>query len=88
MKKVCPGCGYNLHPEDGYYLGAMMVAFFLTSALTIPPVIYLKVTGAEDAVLIGYPFVQYLILGPLLTYYAKVIWAHVGYQAVLKDRSK
>lgn len=79
MKKICPSCGYNLHPENGYYLGAMMVAFFVNALLTIPPVIFLKVQGFEDRVLIAYPFIQYLILGPLLVYYAKVLWAHVGY---------
>lgn len=81
MKRVCPSCGYDLHPESGYYLGAMMVSFFIVSVLTIPPVIALKVLGADDFWIIAYPFLQYLILGPLLMHYAKIIWAHLGYRA-------
>ncbi len=80
MEKLCPECGYKISQESGYFLGAMMIGFFATSALTIPPMIYLKVSGADDWVIILYPFLQYLILGPLLTYYAKIIWTHVGYR--------
>jgi hypothetical protein len=59
----------------------MMVGFFATSALTIPPVVILKFSGADDATVLTYPFLQFMVLGPFLTHYAKVIWAHVGYKA-------
>lgn len=84
MQKVCPHCQYNLNPEPGYYLGAMMVSFFAIAVLTIPPVIILKLANVDDEILIAYPFIQYLILGPLLTHYAKVIWAHLGYNSAKK----
>jgi len=85
MQRVCPHCHYNLNPEPGYYLGAMMVSFFAIALLTIPPVIFLKVSGADDRLIIGYPFVQYLILGPVFTHYSKVIWAHLGYRSTKKE---
>jgi uncharacterized protein (DUF983 family) len=81
MEKECPICGYRINQESGYFLGAMMVGFLAASALTIPPVILLKVMGADDWVIIAYPFLQYAILGPLLIHYAKIIWVHAGYRA-------
>ncbi len=81
MEKACPHCGYDLRQEEGYFLGAMMIGFFATAALTIPPVLFLKFAGFEDSIIIAYPFLQYLVLGPLLTYYAKIAWVHVGYHA-------
>ncbi|RYZ62136.1 MAG: DUF983 domain-containing protein, partial [Proteobacteria bacterium] len=81
MQKVCPECGYDLHPESGYYLGAMMVGFLVTSLLTVPPMIILKLMNVDDAMIIAYPFIQYAVLGPLLIYYAKVLWVHIAYRA-------
>lgn len=84
MKKRCPNCDYDLHPENGYYLGAMMIGFVSISALTIPPVIILKVMNVDDTLLISYPLIQYLIVGPFILHYSKVIWAHLGYRAGYK----
>ncbi|MBC7386272.1 MAG: DUF983 domain-containing protein [Cryobacterium sp.] len=84
----CAHCDYDFNPESGFYLGAMMLGFLVTSILTIPPVIYLKVSGADDAWVLGYPFVQYLILGPLLTYYAKILWLHLSYRSGAKMDSR
>jgi uncharacterized protein (DUF983 family) len=89
MKRRCPKCDYDLHPESGYYLGAMMVGFLATTILTVPPMIVMKVMGVEDGILLSYPFFQYLVLGPLLIHYAKVIWVHIGYRATQKmDRKE
>jgi len=81
MHKACPKCGYDLNPESGYYLGAMMVGFLATSLLLVPPMITLKVLGVDDSIIIAFPFIQYGVIGPLLIYYAKVIWVHLAYRA-------
>ncbi len=80
MARRCSKCGYDLHPEDGYYLGSMMLGFVGAALLTIPPMLILKISGAEDRTLIIYPIVQYAILAPILMYYSRVIWAHVGFK--------
>jgi uncharacterized protein (DUF983 family) len=77
IRPRCPECGYDFHPEPGYYLGAMMVGFLATAILTVPPMIALKVAGADIAVVIGYPFVQFAVLGPLLLRYARILWLHL-----------
>lgn len=81
MARRCAVCSYDLHPENGYYLGAMMLGFLVTAMLTAPPLVALKLWGADDFVLVYYPFVQLVILGPVLMYYAKVIWVHLAYHA-------
>lgn len=81
MAKACPKCGYDLNPESGYYLGAMMVGFLATSILLVPPMITMKVMGVDDSIIIAFPFIQYGVIGPLLIYYAKVIWVHLAYRA-------
>ncbi len=81
MARRCSVCSYDLHPENGYYLGAMMLGFMLTAMLTAPPLVALKLWGADDFVLVYYPFAQLVILGPVLMYYSKVIWVHLAYHA-------
>jgi uncharacterized protein (DUF983 family) len=77
LNEKCPVCGHNFYPEPGYYLGAMMVSFLVTAMLTIPVVITLKFSGAEVSVLVIAPFLEFAILGPLLLYYARVIWLYL-----------
>ncbi len=81
MARRCPVCSYDLHPENGYYLGAMMLGFLGCALLTVPPMVLLKLLQVDDFFLVAYPFVQFLVLGPLLMYYAKVIWVHIAYYA-------
>ena len=81
VERACPECGYKLGQENGYFLGAMMIGFMAVSILTIPPMIYLKMSGADDQWIIIFPFLEYAILGPLLTYYSKILWIHVGYHS-------
>ena len=76
----CPECGLDYHPEPGYYLGAMMMGFFLNAALTIPPVIALKVLDVDLRLLLAYPFLQFLVVGSLILIYARVIWLHFEYR--------
>ena len=79
MKRECPHCGLNLHPESGYYLGAMMAAFLITAGLMIPVIILLKISGAEPASLITVPLVLYIVFSPVITHFAKIFWLHLEY---------
>jgi uncharacterized protein (DUF983 family) len=75
----CSVCSYNFHPEPGFYLGAMMVGFLVAGALTIPPLIILKVLEVDIRILIAWPFVQYLILGTFILYYSRILWLHLEF---------
>lgn len=77
LNRKCPVCGHDFYPEPGYYLGAMMVSFLVTAMLTVPVVIVLKFSGAEVPVLVLAPFVEFAILGPILLYYARILWLYL-----------
>src|SRR5690242_9550991 len=72
--KRCPVCEYNFYPESGYYLGAMVVSYLITALLTIPTLILLKLNDVDLIVLLTFPFLQFLVVGPILMFYAKIIW--------------
>jgi uncharacterized protein (DUF983 family) len=76
----CSVCNYNFKPEPGFYLGAMMVSFLLAAMLIIPPLIVLKVLNVEMIVLMVFPFVEFLFVGPLLVVYSRLFWLHLEYR--------
>ncbi len=80
LNQICPECSYDFHPEPGFYLGAMAVSFLLTAMLTIPPMAMLKIMGAEMAVLIVFPFVEFAFIGTFLLFYSRVLWLHVAHR--------
>jgi hypothetical protein len=80
MRDRCPHCNYNFQPEPGFYLGAMVVGFFLTAMLTIPPTIILKLMNVDIEVLIAFPFIEFIFVGTFLLFYCRMIWLHLEYQ--------
>lgn len=90
LREKCSECGYSFHPEPGFYLGAMMVSFFITAAVTIPPMIFLKVMDAPMAVLLAFPFVEFVFVGSFLMFYARILWVHLEYSTMkrLNDRDR
>ena len=79
IRKKCDVCGHDFYPEPGYYLGAMMMSFIATAVLTIPLIIGLKLSGADVSVLVIAPFIEFAIVGPILLYYARIIWLYAEY---------
>ena len=73
-------CNYNFYPEPGFFLGAMMVSYLVTAALTIPIVIALKVSGASLTTLFVAPLVWYFFLRTFLLHYSRLFWLHVEYR--------
>jgi hypothetical protein len=77
LRRRCSECDYDFFPEPGFYLGAMMVSYLVTAILTIPTIIGLKLSGASMGTLLFVPFAQYLVIGPILLYYSRIIWLHL-----------
>ncbi len=75
----CQKCKYEFHREPGFFLGAMMMGFLATAMLTIPPMIALKLAEAPLPLLLGFPFMEFAVLGPLLIVYMRVLWLHAEY---------
>lgn len=80
IKHSCQVCGYSFYPEPGFYLGAMVVGFFATAVLTIPPVIVLKFMEVELWILLGFPFFEFIFVGSFLIFYCRILWLHLEYR--------
>ena len=80
IRKHCPVCDYDLYPEPGFYLGAMVVGFFLTAVLTIPPLIVMKALNVDIRILLAFPFVEFLFIGTFLMFYSRILWLHVEFR--------
>jgi hypothetical protein len=80
IRPKCVNCEYNFYPESGFYLGAIAVGFLLTAALTVPPMIALKLMNVEIELLLGFPLIEFLFLGTFLTFYSKILWLHLEYK--------
>lgn len=77
IRSKCESCGYDFHPEPGFYLGAMVVSFLLTAILTVPPMLALKLMGADVALLVAFPFIELVFVGSFLMFYSRILWLHV-----------
>ncbi len=80
IRKRCPVCDYDLHPEPGFYMGAMAAGFMLTAALTIPPTVALKFMNVEIGLLVAFPLLEFILVGSFLMIYCKIIWLHLEYR--------
>ncbi len=80
IRHSCSVCQYNFHPEPGFYLGAIAVGFLVTAVLTIPPTILLKLMKVDIELLVAFPFLEFLLIGPFILFYARVVWLHLAYQ--------
>lgn len=77
IRPKCPACGYDFNPENGFYLGAMALSFFITAMLTVPPMVALKLLNADPAIIIAFPFIEFLVLGTFLNFYSRIFWLHL-----------
>lgn len=78
MNDVCPSCGIRFEREQGYFLGALVVAYVMSALSMIPTIVYL-VLFAEASVVttIFVPSLQVLLLNPLFFMYSRLIWMYV-----------
>lgn len=80
IRKKCQHCGYNFHPEPGFYLGAMAVGFLLTAILTIPPMVILKILDVDINILMSFPLIEFIFVGTFLMFYCRILWLHLEYR--------
>jgi len=78
MNKKCPHCGIEFERENGYFMGAMVLAYFFGCISIIPTLIILvQVYNAEMTTVIAVPIVQLILLQPLLYVYSRMAWMYV-----------
>jgi uncharacterized protein (DUF983 family) len=78
MNEACPACGVRFEREQGYFLGALYVAYGLAVPVLSLSVLVLWIAGLGDA---GRCFtIAILVLlpvNPIILRYARVVWLHL-----------
>jgi hypothetical protein len=85
MNRRCPECDLDFEPESGYYLGAIVIGYFVGAFSVVPTVVLLFFQLKEPFPwIVIIPSLQVAIEGPLLFRYAKLGWLHLEFR--LRDK--
>lgn len=83
MRKTCPVCGFDFEPENGYFLGAMIIGYFLGAFSTIPTIAFLVFgTEVSRVMVVVIPVLQLLVTSPIFFHYSRTIWIYLDKRAV------
>ncbi len=86
MRPDCPKCGVHFERENGYFMGAMWIAYFMGSISIIPTIVILvQVLDAGMPVVIGVGAAQLILLQPLIYMYSRMIWMYIDRSGAKKD---
>jgi uncharacterized protein (DUF983 family) len=78
MNVTCPSCEFKFEREPGYFLGAMLVGYFLGVFSVIPTLVICHfVFKLDDLPTTCIAVGQIVILQPLLFRYSRLVWLHV-----------
>lgn len=86
MNPDCPNCGVHFERENGYFMGAMWIAYFLGAASIIPTVVYMVLMAEAEipqVILVG--AIQLILLQPLLFMYSRVVWMYIDRSGTKKE---
>jgi uncharacterized protein (DUF983 family) len=91
MHRSCPECDYNFYPEQGFYLGAMVVSYFACTVSVIPTFLLMWLYGKENLSPLSWvliPCAQIAILSPILLRLSKVGWLHLEFTITEKLKKR
>ncbi len=77
FNRKCSHCGHLFEKEEGHYLGAMIIAYLISSLMALP-ILLLAVFKYETdfPVAMGLTVLEILITGPIFYRYSKLVWIH------------
>lgn len=87
MNRRCPSCDYDFFPENGFYLGSIIAAYFIGAFSVLPTVVGLWYWGREElspVAWIGIPCLQVMFLTPWLLRVSKAAWLHTEFRITRK----
>jgi len=82
MNKACPQCHYPFEREPGYYLGVIILGYFISCFSTVPTLailIFVLQWPYFTALLIASG--QVLLIAPILLRFARLLWLYLDYFA-------
>lgn len=78
MNDRCPACGYAYEKEPGYFLGAMIAAYFIGAFSLVPTLaLGLFVWNLELVPMLALGIGQILALHPFLYRYSRLAWISI-----------
>ena len=78
MNETCPACQYRFEREDGYFLGAMVISYFVGGFSAVPTLIYFIFgAGWEPLQATLLSCVQIVLGNPPLFHFSRLAWLHM-----------
>jgi uncharacterized protein (DUF983 family) len=89
MNDPCPECGLLFQREEGYFLGAMYVSYFLATAVLIPLYVIaaLLLPGQSSLVIALVATAAYLPFVPAVFRYSRLLWIYLDRAVCNSDTS-
>lgn len=80
VARRCSECGYDYHPEEGFYLGAMVASYFLGAGIASIAVVAIRFSGMEIMPwIVVIPIAITVVLVPFILRYSRIVWLHVDH---------
>ncbi len=87
MHERCPACGLKFEREEGYFLGAMYIAYGLAlGTIALLGVLLWWLSGWAFQTTVIVAVILFLPFAPVLTFMARVLWIYLD-QALDPDRT-
>ena len=78
MNRVCPVCGNRFEKEEGYFMGAMIIAYFVGTLLALPTLlIAVFVMQVEFPIAVMLASLQMVVLGLFLFRFSRLAWINI-----------
>src|SRR4051812_20467629 len=78
MNEKCPVCGHHFELEEGFFIGSMIITYFISTMLALP-VLLICVFKYEMEFPVALFLAGLMMLGtsPILYRYSKIAWIHL-----------
>lgn len=82
MRAKCSSCGYVYERENGYFLGAMVIGYFMCAFSTVPTMVLgVMVLHADLFRVLVVGCSQVILLTPLIFRYSRLAWIYLDFRA-------
>ncbi len=76
MRESCSVCGLPFYREQGYFVGAMYISYFLAGLIGVPIALALFLAGIEPVGMVAGAAAVLFPLTPWLFQYSRILWLH------------
>jgi len=78
MNADCPRCVYHFERENGYFLGSMVISYFIGGFSAVPTLMLLIFAAGWDPLeATAVSCLQILLIHPPLFHFSRLAWLHL-----------